>query len=512
MADPKQAKAQIPPPLPPLLRKSMESGLICEGAVGENRIPESAVREVVNMNFDSIGAAKLRLGGTILGANLSTAITGLYYFVDTVNLSSPKSQLMCVTGTVVNYLNSGTWTNIRTGLTSGSKARFSTFLNFAFMCNGTEATAVWDGVVGDGFVTTGNAANAPTGNLVENFRGRMWIGGNSTYPSRLYYSSVPSGTSTPVVSWDTDVATGQWIDISPSDGERMTGLQRFRNVMLVFKQHHIYRVFDIGQIDPDPNFNVGTYSQESVVETKQGIYFHDATGIYNYNIYGNVSEISRPVIDYIRAIPFSSYANITGWLENDGNNVCWAIGTVTVNGITYTNCELRYTISTQIWTVYSRATQACVSTRRPPFYNDGTTRLVLIGDTNGNVIEISKGTLDVSSTGGTAPISYLLTHRWENIDGLLSTRKIVNTANFSHSGGAGTAVNYQNEMQDPNDLGNWTQKVGPLQARNTGFNTIAAKARKIRFRISGISTGASFTYHGYELLDVLNEFIQFDRE
>lgn len=509
--EPKQPKAVVPEALPPLLRKSMESGVICDGAVGENRMPETAVHEAVNMNFDTIGAATLRAGDTALGNNLTSAITGLYYFVDTVS-GGAHNQLIAVEGTVAYYLSGATWTSIRTGLTSGSKARFSTFLNFVFMCNGTEATAIWDGIVSDGFVTTGNAASAPTGSLVENFRGRMWIGGNATFPSRVYYSSVPSAASTPVITWATDPVTGQWIDISPSDGENLTGMQRFRNSMLCFKQHHIYRIFDIGQVDPDPYYNVGTYSQESVVETKAGVYFHDASGFYLYNIYGVVAEVSRPIIDYIRAIPVSSYASVTGWIESDGNNVTWAVGTITVKGVTYTNCHLRYTISTQVWTVYIKPTQFVVSTRRPPFYNDGTTRLVLAGDKNGNIVEIGVGTQDVSSTGSAVPISYYIVHRWENIDTLLSTRKTVMIANFSHSGGAGTKVNYQTELNDPYSLADWTKSVGMLQARNTGFPTINVKARKMRFRIAGSSTGQPFTYHGYELLEVMNEFMQFDKE
>lgn len=501
--------------MPPLVRKSMESGLICEGAVGENRVPETAVRESVNMNFDTIGAAKLRGGCTSLGGNLTGAVMGLYFFVDTVS-ASPKSRLIAVANGAANFLNGAAWTSVRSGLTIASKARFSTFLNFVFMVNGTEATAVWDGTLpslGGGFVTTGNAAGAPTGSLVENFRGRMWISGNTSKPDRLYFSSVPSSTATPSVTWNTSDTTGQWIDISPSDGEKNTALQRFKQYLLVFKQHHLYRVFDIGQTDPDPYYNVGTFSQESVVETKSGVYFHDASGIYLFNIYGTVSEISRPVIDYIRAIPFSAYPNVTGWLETDGNNVCWAIGTVTVNGVTYTNCELRYTISTQVWTHYSKPTQAVTSTRRAPFYNDGTTRFVLVGDANGNVIEINTGTTDVTIAGAnTAAIPYSLVHRWENVDGLISSRKSIMTANFTHTGGSATSVNYQTEKNDPDQLLDWTKKVGPLQGRNTGFNTTDIKARKMRFRISGNSTGGPFTYHGYELLDVTDEFIQFDKE
>ncbi len=507
MADKGQKDTSAIPALPPLVRKSMESGLITKGAVSENRRPETSVEESINFDFDTIGAATLRKGITALGNNLGSAILGMHYFVDTVN-SGAYTQLVVASGGGVFYLTGGSYSTIRTGMTPGSKARFSTYLDFIFMVNGTQSTAVWNGNPASSFSTAGNAQNAPTGTLIENFRGRMWIAGNFTFPDRLYYSSVPTAVGTPVVTWDTNVATGQWIDISPSDGDQITGMQRYKSTMLVFKTNRIYRVFDIGQTDADPQYNVGTSSNESIVETKAGVFFHHASGFYQYNAYGQIQEISRPLqIDIIKQIPTSSYSSVTGWLEPDGDHICWAVGTVVVRGITYTNLVLRYTISTMVWTHRTYPYQFVGSIRRQPLYNDGTTQYALVGDTLGNVFETNTGKTD----NGIA-IPYSLIHRWENIDGLLSTRKTIMTVNFSHYGGAGSEISYQTEAQDPDDLNNWTHPVGQLQTSNTGFNSVNIKARKMRFRISGQSIGESFSYLGYEMIDVLSEFIQFFNE
>lgn len=492
--------------LPPWPRKSMESGLITPGAVGENRMPDTAVSESVNIDFDAIGAARVRSGTTTLGTGLdASAVLGMHYFVDTVTAGT-NTQAIAVTGTKLYYLSSGTWTSKRTGLTAGSKARFATYLNFVFMVNGTEATAIWDGVTSDGFVTTGNAASAPTGTFIENFQQRMWIGGNSSFPSRIYYSSVPSAASTPVISWNTDVTTGQWIDVSPSDGDSLTALQRFRSTLLVFKTNHLYRVFGIGQVDADPWYPVGTSSQESVVETKAGVFFHHSTGFYQYNIYGIVQEISRPVIDIIRAIPTTAYANVVGWIDPLGDHVCWYVGTVTVLGITYTNLVLRYTISTQVWTHRTYPYAFTTSLRRQPLYVSSGAQYVLAGTTAGTVQEMDAGTTD----NGTQ-IPFSLIHRWENIDTLLSTRKNVMIGNFSHYGGTGATIAYQDENDDPDQLNDWSKKVGTLWQRNTGFTSMDVKARKFRFRIFGQSSGTPFYYHGYELLGVIAEFITFPK-
>lgn len=496
-------KPKFPSPLPPISRKSMRSGLITLGAVSEHERPETSVVESINFHFDSIGSATLRKGLTRLGSQLSGNILGLYYFVDTVN-ASPKSQFIVVNGTAASYLSGSTFASIRAGLTAGSKARFSTFLNFVFMVNGNDSTAIWDGDTSGSFVTTGNALNAPKGQFIENFRGRIWILGNSLFPARLYYSSIPSAVATPVITWNTDVTTGQWIDISPSDGDSPTALQRFRNVMLVFKTNRLYRVFDIGQTDPDPYYAVGTSSQESVIETKAGVFFHHASGWYQYNIYGIVQEVSRPILDIVRAIPTSAYPNIAGWLEPDGDHICWAVGNVTVRGTTYANLTVRYTISTQTWTHYSHPTQMLTSVRRQPFYTDGTTQFAVCGDNAGNVYEMNAGVND----DGT-PILYSLIHRWDNVDGLLSTRKTLMTGNFAHIGGTGSNVAYQTETNDPDALNDWSNKIGQFKSINTGFSTMDIKARKARFRIFGQSSGQPFFYDGYELIDAQHEIIQF---
>ncbi len=473
----------------------MESGLITIGAVSENRRPESSVMESINFDFDSIGSATLRKGLTRLGTGLSGNILGMYYFIDTVN-SLPKTRFIMVNANKVYYLSGGTYTNIR-NVTSGNKARFSAFLNFAFMVNGVDATAIWDGDTATSFLTTGNASGAPIGKYIENYRSRMWIAGDATYPSRLHYSSVPSAVATPVITWNTDVSTGQWIDISPSDGENITALHRSKSALLVFKQNHIYKVYSITQTDPDPRYDVGTSSQESIVETKNGMYFHHSSGFYQYNTYGIVQEISRPIIDIVKAIPSSAWTSIAGWLDPDGDHINWSIGSVTYRGVTYSNMTVRYSISTQVWTHRSYPTQFLCSA----FYDDGTTRYNIVGDNSGNTYQFNTGVTD----DGT-PISYSLIHRWDNMDGLLSTRKTIMTSMFSHDGGTGSNINHQIDGDPDAD---WTRPVGIMKDVNTGFNTMGIKCRKIRFRISGSSKGQPFTYHGYELIGVVREMLQF---
>lgn len=480
-------------PISPVQRNSLESGLITTGAVAENKYPKNALLESLNFQFDTIGQMTLRKGTTLLGNALSTNILGLYNFRDSG--SGTNNQLIMVHGSNVYYLNAGlTWTTTR-AVTTGQKARFSTLLDFVFMVNGTDATAVWNGNPATPWSTSGNAAGAPIGKFIENFRSRMWIAGNSTYPDRLYYSSLPSAVSLPVITWDTSDTTGQWIDISPSDGENITALHRTKNALLVFKNNHLYRVFSILQADPDSQFSVGTYSQESVVETKNGVYFHHPTGFYRYD--GNVSEISRPIIDIVKAITLTNYSKVSGYLEPDGDHIRWSIGDITVDGVNYSNVEVRYTISTQVWTHYSGPTQFLVGTK----YNNGTSLVTVVGDEIGQVQTIESGITDNGSE-----IMYLITHPFDDVDGAHSTVKVINTMFFMHNGMTGANVNYRNSDDILNDF---RKGVGQLLSDETGFNGLNVKGRKLQFRLSGSSKGQPLQYEGYQILSGTTELVTF---
>lgn len=477
--------------LQPQDNKSLQIGLITESAVSENRMPLDAVTESINFHFDKIGSATLRKGTTRLGQQLSGNCLGLYEFRDSG--SGTNNQITAVFGTDFYYLSGSTWTSRRSGLTASSKARFTTFLDFLWMVNGADATAIWNGAPGTAFSTSGNASGAPIGKFIENYRSRVWIAGNSNYPDRVYFSSLPSAEATPVITWDTDVATGNWIDISPSDGDNITGLKRSKNALVVFKQNHIYRIYSVAETEPDPKINVGTYSNESIVETKDGLYFHHPTGFYSLNENG-AQEISKPIIDIVNAITVANYSKVCGW--QDGDHVYWSVGDVTIGDVTYTDLTVRYTISTQTWTHYQYPQQFLMKSE----YNDGTTLFRLVGDNNGNVLKVNVGNTD----NGT-PINYSLIHSWQSLDGLLSTRKNLGKMLFSHDKGSGTIVQWQQRGDLSND---WSKSLsGQFKNIDTVFNSLDVFGHKVRFRITGTSTGEPFEYRGYEILDTDSEEI-----
>ena len=484
-----QTPSQINNPLSGLDYKNLQSGLIMQSAVGKSRLPLDCVIECVNMHFDTIGVAKLRAGLTLLGDQLSGNILGLYEFRDSG--SGTNNQIITVNGSTAYYLSSGgTWTSIRSSLTSTSKARFTTFLDVVIMVNGTESTVQWNGNPSQSFSTsTTQVSGAPIGKYIENFRSRVWIAGQSTYPDRLFYSSLPSSVTAPVITWDTSVTTGQWIDISPSDGENITALKRTKGSLLVFKQNHIYRVYTISETEPDPKINVGTRSQESVVEAKDGTYFWHDSGPYRYRD-GGIDDLGQPIVDVVENVSLSNLEKVAGW--EDGNHVYFSLGNVTIKGTTFNNVVMRYTISTQVWTMYSYPQQFLTSSP----YNDGTTLFKLVGDDNGNVLKVNVGLTD-NGTG----ISYSLIHRPYTLDGFYTTRKNVQKMIFVHDGGAGTNVNWKDRYDPASDF---SKSVIQLDHQNTQFKG-SIKGTELTFRISGSSSGQPFTYEGFEVVEASSE-------
>ena len=472
--------------LTPITIRGLKDGCINENIVDESLYPKGAVHESINWNFDIMGALKTRPGITQLG-DIPTANTvlGIHHFQNRTTVANSK--LIMAANTVVYYLDSATWTSKLTGLTAGKKTRFMSFLERVWMTNGTDAMKTWSGATADSWDTT-TAVSAPAVKYIENFRSRVWAGWVTAQPSRLYYSSVPSAGA---VLW-TGSDSG-YIDIAPGDGEEITALKKFSRSLLVFKQNHLYRVASINETEPDPQVFVGTYSQESVVEAKDGVYFHHPTGIYRIRRGESLpQEISKPISDFISAVPSSFYTNIGSWI--DGDHVYVSLGDLTVNGVTVNNAVARWTISSEVWTVYSYASELRVGCQ----YDTGSAIVTVTGDTVGAIHTLNSGKTD----NGT-PIFCSLMTGWLNITGLRSDVVTIKKLSFLHKNAQGFNVSYQNQLSGTHEF----DEIGMLVKQDTLFNNKSIKGNKFRFRISGANSGDPAVFQGIEIIEGVNEGI-----
>lgn len=469
------------------------NGVIRESQVSPSLYPEGAVPDVRNFHFDRVGAATVRPGIAAVGSTVLTSrpCVGLH------NAQSGTALAVFSNGSsaTIYSFDGSNWNVSLDGGTASVRVRFVDFGSYTialnFMYNTYTSMRFWNAGSSRHWHNTGNPINpqnmwgyAPQ--LGDVFKSKIYVAGDPSYPSRLFFSSVISSTGR--ITWS---PTTDYVDINPGDGEDVTGLKRYSLELLFFKPNYIYRFRTTG-VDPDPLIKIGTRSHESIVEGKRGLYFHHDSGFYRYSG-GYPTEISRPIADIVDAIPFSQYSSITGW--NDSDHIYWSIGNVTVaeakESVTYKNCVLRYTESSDAWTVYTYAWEI----RRGMLYTRGTTLSRLVGTDMGHVATHNSGTTDLGE-----PIPFKLRTKWYDW-GSVATTKVMQELTAICEKSLGTTLAYKiDESID------W-KPVGELKKLSTFFDKQNARFRRIKFQISGMSRGEAPVFLGVDITKGLNEGI-----
>ena len=459
-------------------------GIIRSAQLDDVITPENSVQLAVNMNFDRIGASQTRPGVEAL----FTARTGSITSLGTLNVQGGVKKLFSQVGTDISVWTGSAWSSVRT-CTVSTKARFSQWLNHLYMVNGTDALQCSDGgafAATAGFVP---ATTMPVGDFIQaGFDGRIWVASKTN--DALYYSDIVQFT--PPSTYAVTYQTSNYIQtLSPQDGESITGLFRVPRALLVFKQNHIYRVYNASNVDPFPAYNVGTYSQESIVQAKDGVYFHHSSGFYKFTYDGQPTEISRRVIDFVKAISRSNYENIVG-IYDGFDAVKWYVGSVTVEGVTYSNCVMRYTISTQVWTIYDYAGNTITALVT---FDDGTTIEQVCGTSTGKTGKLDSGTTDFGEA-----FYYEMIDRWRSFSEMYSFTKSLSGLMVCSENGANTKVEYQTQKSPANKWEYIDQVRDEFDALFPNAST--DDFNSIRLRLSGYSSGTPMIFHGTEVLSI----------
>jgi len=470
---------KIPYPTEGVIRSSQLSDTVC---------PENSVQLAINMNFDRIGSMTTRLGIATYATTLAGSVTSF----GTLNILSGAKRLFAQVAKDISVWNGSTWTSVRTS-TVTTKARFSQFLNRTWMVNGS-AGDVPKTSNGGAFDTTDVPATFPKADFISaGFDGRVWVADSSK--DILYFTDIVQSTdgTTYVTPLTFDITVNFITKFSPQDGESITGLFRVPKALLLFKQNHIYRVYGTSNVDPYPAYNVGTFSQESIIQGKDGIYFHHSSGFYKFAYDSQPTEISRRVNDFIKAIPRSAYENIVG-VYDGFDAVKWSVGPITVEGVTYTNCQMRYTLSTQVWTIYDLGVAPTALIR----YDDGNTIEQIVGTSLGLVGKLDSGYTDF---GELFYFEYI--DRWRSfLDMYANTKKVSGVAVMSINAG-GSLFQYQT---DKTTVNKWTN-IGTMNSEYVSLfpSEVTNDFNLIRFRTRGNSTGTPIVLNGVELLSLNDE-------
>lgn len=471
--NPNQTTALIPNPT---------EGMIRSAAVEDYVSDEASVQESLNMHFDRIGAITVRPGvSAYTAAALSAFATGYHQWTDTANNTR---KLLAQDGTKLKVLSGGSWSDVHT-FVSSNRIRSSQFLNFTFFCNGNGGDT--PGYYNGSTFTSGIGSLPKCDYINSGFDFRLW--GADKVTNKIYYteryivgSPITGGTD--------------FLQITPEMGQSITALYQSQKALLVFSQDNIFRIYGATSQDAYPAYYVGTYSQESIVKAKDGLYFHHSSGFYKFQYDGQPQEISRKVLDFVQAIPRSAYENIFGWTDED--HVYWHVGNLTLEGTTYKNVVFRYTISAQMWTIYSYFSgESSTKTLTTAFvYDDGTNLNRLVGVSNGVTAVVNSGTTDLGE-----PIFYNNISRWITFNKMQSEYQQLKSIAVTHINGAGAQLEAQvdKDISDKwTSLGTYDERYVTLfQSVNTNLNPF----NRVRFRTSGYSTGTSPIFGTMEVIN-----------
>lgn len=382
--------------LDPQFFKEFSSGQI--NNLNESIAPKNSVALGMNLEFDyEIGAAVSRLGTALLRQiNSGKTVLGLHY--DPVNDKFLVAMNASNDATSVIY-DAVSGSSSLAGDTASLKCRFLTYLGSTLRLNGTDAPKAWNG---SSWITTGgdfDLANMPTGYKVAiEYLDRVYLLVNATAANadEIVYSGVQTGGA---VSWT--VGNGS-VTLEPEEGAGgLTGAGKVPGYILFFKRRSMKR-WNFVTANPESMVGIGTCSHESIISVAGICAFFsdsdpDAIGFYitDGSYPTPISHLkAKNIRKWIDAIPTSYYTNISGW--GTETHLYWSIGDVTVDGVAYTNVQVKWSIKTGEWAIRSFPSEARVFAR----YIASSVPYLMCGNDNGEIIYLDKpGVYDDSITG-----------------------------------------------------------------------------------------------------------------
>jgi len=463
-----------------------QEGIVRAAEISDVMRVSGSCQLAINFNFDSIGAIQTRAGMTqyIPAAGGEIISFGAY----SQNASSVRRLLYQVGSTVYSY---NPVTNVSTSvrsLSSSNKGRYAQFTDLMYMINGVSGGDNIQSFNGTTF-SSSNIGALTKGDFIEVYEGRLWVGDQAA--DKLYYTDIID------ISQTITGGTEFLFKLAYSNGQKMTALKTVPRSLLMFRTDSIYRIYsggDNASADSYPvSSKVGTYSQESVVQTKQGLLFHHPTGIYKYNFDSEPIEVSRRISDVIAAIDRSMYEKIHGW--EDGNHAYWFVGDLDLPEGTFPNCTIRYTINTELWTIYSSKDKLTASV----VFDDANDILEIVGvGTTGITAKYGEGKTDL----GKDIICEYITGNYSVTDTFASAKQFDKMA-VAHTNAAGFGLDYKIDKMRPNE---W-HSMGSLDER---FVTILPSQdgltfNQISLRLKGVINGDPAYIYGIETLNADDE-------
>lgn len=226
-------------------------------SIPPTEIPDNAVQDLLNIEFDDAGNLSTRRGVTQLSSDtFANRITSLHYY----SVDAGEIGILLTTGTTLQIIetNGTGLTNLTGALTFPNNTfwQWVTFNGLAIGVNG--ATSGTNPVKVDATSTAAALGGSPPrAKYVAVWNRRVWMAHASNL-SRIQGSALGLPED-----WTATGAAGTvTIDIDENDGDKITGLFSTRDALYIFKRRSIHRLVAFA----DPNTDVNNLRREVVTK------------------------------------------------------------------------------------------------------------------------------------------------------------------------------------------------------------------------------------------------------
>lgn len=243
-------------------------------------------------------------------------------------------------GVNVEYWSGAAWTSISTGM-HNNNTDIAEIVNAyldneerVYIATGfNDPVKFWNGTVFSEIANT-------YAKHCEIFLNKLYLGNvklsSTAYPIRLLWSNIGTDVFNATVNYIDDV------------GEAQTGLKTFASRLHIFSANQLF-AFDGSSLRNIPG-DAGCTSSRTIQITSTHMYWYNRQGVYEYNGVNIPTLISRPIQDWIDAIP--SATATSAWIDKYGR-YCLQLGdaTITVNGVNYVDAVAIYDPFLKSWSV-----------------------------------------------------------------------------------------------------------------------------------------------------------------
>lgn len=243
-----------------------------------------------------------------------------------------------------------------------------------------------------------NTTAGPIGNYVTIYKDSLFIGGDPSHPSRLYYS----GGGDQVNNFSID-GGGGFLDVSRDDGQAITGVTVFKDKLIIFKEDSIYQFSftssglpQVAQVSPV----IGAIAPRSIVAVENDVFFLSRRGVFTIgNEQGfafdvlRTNELSARVRPVMQTIDGSYIQNASAWYITSSDFNLYILS-YTPQGATTNSKAVVYDRERLGWYKWTNIPANCWTTFRG---TDGDTHYAYGDDASGYVKELFSGTDDFGS-------------------------------------------------------------------------------------------------------------------